>query len=131
MKKKIIALLTALALCLGCLVTSVSAETTYMYSDGILVEAIVTNSDGTTTSYYYDVDGNVSYYTDVAYSSWYYEAVNDVTEKGFMTGMGDGKFEPDTPLSRAMFITVLYRMSTDYGNYVDADSGFSDVESGT
>ena len=40
---------------------------------------------------------------------WYHEAVDFMVANGLMNGMGKGKFEPHTALSRAMVVTVLYR----------------------
>ncbi len=69
-------------------------------------------------------------YTDVSASSWYYTYVSYVSDKGYMNGIGDNVFDPEGTLTRGMFVTVLYRMSEDYGDYAGADSGFSDVEVG-
>ena len=48
---------------------------------------------------------------DVAFPSWYYDAVSHVTEEGLMTGVGNGKFNPDGTVTRAMVWTVLARMA--------------------
>ena len=73
---------------------------------------------------------------DVAFHSWYYDAVSHVTEEGLMTGVGNGKFNPDGTVTRAMVWTVLARMAgenTDGGStwYAKArtwtmDNGVSD-----
>ncbi|NLV86113.1 MAG: hypothetical protein GX025_02680 [Clostridiales bacterium] len=49
-------------------------------------------------------------YDDVSENSWYYEAVEYVSEKGLMTGTANRVFSPDSPMSRAMVVTVLHRM---------------------
>ena len=44
--------------------------------------------------------------------NWKYEAVKFVYDNGIMNGVGDGtSFDPDAPLTREMFATVLYRMA--------------------
>ena len=48
-------------------------------------------------------------YTDIAKDAWYYEAVAFAQANGLMNGMGGGKFEPETLLTRAMLITILAR----------------------
>ncbi|MCI9076801.1 MAG: S-layer homology domain-containing protein, partial [Dorea sp.] len=53
---------------------------------------------------------------DVAPGNWKYESVKYVYENGIMNGITntDGtidSFQPDEPLTRAMFATVLYRMA--------------------
>ena len=54
------------------------------------------------------------WYIDVPETEWYYEPVKAVTDKGLMTGVWNGEnadeFRPDFEISRAMFITVLYRI---------------------
>ena len=47
---------------------------------------------------------------DVSPDAWYYDAVMYVTEQGLMQGMSATAFEPRAALSRAMVVTVLYRM---------------------
>ena len=56
---------------------------------------------------------------DVAFHSWYYDAVSHVTGEGLMTGVGNSKFNPDGAVTRAMVWTVLARMdgeNTDGGS---------------
>lgn len=49
-------------------------------------------------------------YQDVTDSSSYYEAVCYVTEKGLMNGTGASTFSPDAAMTRAMMVTILWRM---------------------
>ena len=65
-------------------------------------------------------------FNDVKPDNWHYEAVKFVYENGLMTGTENG-FEPDIPMSRAMLITVLYRMS---GEASKGSSSFTDVQDG-
>ena len=50
-------------------------------------------------------------YTDVSEPAWYAEAVEYVTDHGIMQGTGNGRFSPDTVLTRAQFVTLLYRLA--------------------
>lgn len=50
-------------------------------------------------------------FTDVPEGSWYADAVNYVSEKGYMTGVGDNKFAPNDEVTRAMFVTILARIT--------------------
>ena len=52
-------------------------------------------------------------YSDVKPTDWYAEAVEYVSAQGLMTGVGNGKFSPDTSVTRAMVWTVLARMAGD------------------
>lgn len=54
-------------------------------------------------------DGNV--FTDVSKKNWFYSAVLDVYKNGLMVGVGENSFGPGVPMTRSMFVTVLYRMS--------------------
>ena len=49
-------------------------------------------------------------YSDVVDTDWFYDAVRFVTEGGLMNGTGDDKFSPGIAMSRAMLVTVLYRL---------------------
>ena len=63
-------------------------------------------------------------YSDVSADAWYYEAAKYTYEYGLMQG-ADGKFDADGEMTRAMLVTVLYRL--DGENKVDKASGFTDV----
>lgn len=50
-------------------------------------------------------------YPDVNPGDWYYEYVQDVSDKGLMSGYTDtGKFGPSDQLTRGQFATILWRM---------------------
>ena len=51
----------------------------------------------------------VNPYTDVKETNWFYEAVKFTSVNGLMNGMGNNTFEPQTEMTRAMLVTVLYR----------------------
>lgn len=50
-------------------------------------------------------------YSDVANGDWFAPAVQEMTEKGIMTGMADGRFAPYEVVDRATVVTVLWRMA--------------------
>lgn len=67
-----------------------------------------------------------SRYVDVEQSAWYREAVDFVIEKGLFMGTGETTFEPNTAMSRAMLVTVLWRLE---GNpTVTSSTVFKDVK---
>ena len=69
-----------------------------------------------------------SSYSDVSPDDWYASAVEDCTDRGLMNGTGEGQFTPDGDLTRAMLVTVLWRLN---GCPAPAeDPGYSDVPSG-
>ena len=49
-------------------------------------------------------------YTDVPGGSWYENAVEEVTEKGYMTGVEETLFAPTANVTRATVVMVLWRM---------------------
>ena len=49
-------------------------------------------------------------FSDVSSGDWFYDATNFVVENGLFQGTGDGKFSPDAPMTRGMFVTVLGRL---------------------
>ena len=61
-------------------------------------------------------------------SAWYHEDVDYVVEKGYMTGVSATTFAPNKTLTRAMVVTILYRMAGSPA--VSGSSGFTDVPSG-
>lgn len=67
-------------------------------------------------------------FTDVPPKAWYYGAVDYVAEHGYFNGTDVGKFSPDKPMTRGMFVTVLARVDGVEGN--DQANPFEDVPSG-
>ena len=57
------------------------------------------------------------FFTDVSVGDWYYEAVKFVFDNNFMDGVGDGKFNPDGTLTRAMIAQVLYNLEGETSSY--------------
>ena len=48
-------------------------------------------------------------FADVAANAWYADAVNWAAEKGYVSGVGDGKFAPDASVTREQMALILYR----------------------
>ena len=48
-------------------------------------------------------------FTDVSRSDWYYQFVDYVTSKGYFNGTSETTFAPAENMTRAMFVTVLFR----------------------
>ena len=66
-------------------------------------------------------------FRDVKITDWFYEAVKFANENGLMKGVSETEFAPDESLTRAMFVTVLYRIE---GEPEASSSTFTDVENG-
>lgn len=50
-------------------------------------------------------------YEDVLDTQWYYKTIQSMAKLGFMTGTSDTTFEPESSMTRAMVVSVLYRMA--------------------
>lgn len=66
-------------------------------------------------------------FDDVSMDSWFYDAVKYATEKGIMSGVSSTRFDPESEITRAMFVTMLYRLekepSTSRVNFKDVPKG--------
>ncbi len=50
-------------------------------------------------------------FSDVSADAWYADEVEYCRENGLMSGTSATEFSPNTPMTRDMLITVLYRLS--------------------
>lgn len=67
-------------------------------------------------------------FTDVTKGDWFYDAVQYVYDKGMMNGVDGGRFAPNATTSRAMIVTILYRLENEPA--VSGKSPFTDVAAG-
>lgn len=63
-------------------------------------------------------------FSDVAENDWFYEGVKYAYDNKLMKGISDTVFAPGNNVTRAMFVTVLYRMA---GEPESGEHSFSDV----
>lgn len=96
------------------------AMSDYQLSDGDVIEVLFTAN-------YMDEPGLFLPFTDVN-NHWAYSAIKRVYNRGLMLGVSDTRFAPDQALSRAMLVTVLYRLADEPD--VTADNPFTDVPAG-
>ncbi|MCL2457050.1 MAG: S-layer homology domain-containing protein, partial [Defluviitaleaceae bacterium] len=79
------------------------------------------------TGEYYMVATNDINFNDVAPGIWHHEAVSFAAARNLFSGMGRNSFEPQTNMTRAMFVAVLSRLdAADLSAY--NRSTFIDVE---
>jgi peptidoglycan/xylan/chitin deacetylase (PgdA/CDA1 family) len=95
--------------------TSVTADS-LLYVDGIAFfdgelryRVMGVGVHSTEERIYVTSDGNL--YRDVPTAEWYADEINRSVNLGLFKGVGDYKFEPETSLTRAMFVTLLYRLA--------------------
>lgn len=67
-------------------------------------------------------------YQDVQQGDWYYSAVSFAYYNGLMNGVAAEKFDPNGTMTRAMLVTVLWRLD---GGSADGTSPYTDVPEGT
>lgn len=67
-------------------------------------------------------------FTDVKATDWYYASVEYANKNSLMKGVTENTFSPNTSVTRAMFVTVLYRME---GEPDAGECAFSDVPNGS
>lgn len=75
-----------------------------------------------------DTPDEVPAFTDIA-GHWGEEAIKYTAEKGYLMGISDTEFAPDVDVSRAMIVTVLYRIEGE--PEVKAENPFTDLEDNT
>lgn len=66
-------------------------------------------------------------FADVEKDSWYYDAVSYAVSNGLFMGVSETEFAPDAGMTRAMLVTVLYRLGDRSGS---GESKFTDVTGG-
>lgn len=92
-------------------------------------ETKITKNTTFTAQYKEAAKAWVNPFKDVKESDWYYESVKAASEKGLMNGISAEEFGPDGNVTRAMFVTVLYRMQNQ--PEVEGGAKFTDIESGS
>lgn len=102
----------------------VSGVTSANYSNP--VQLWITSEDGDTTRMYtVTVEEGISF-SDVNPGDWFYDNVMDAVENGYISGMGDGTFNPTGATTRAQFASMIAN-AMGYEANPDAKSAFPDV----
>lgn len=86
-------------------------------------DAPVAGGNGTAANPYV-IAGGKSTYSDMAGYEWAEEAVNTLTALGAVNGVGDGRFDPAAPVTRADFVLMMMRA---LGQTATTKSNFKDV----
>ena len=87
---------------------------------------IISTSAGTvsTDTSVSEKDINKNIFSDVNDDDWFRTDVEYVSEKGLMQGTGNGVFSPSAQTTRAMIVTILWRLE---GSPIESKAEFSDV----
>ena len=70
-------------------------------------------------------------FMDVKETDWFYDPVKNAFEKNKMNGLSKKTFAPNGSLTRAMLVTILYRLEQGARSKEQEASGFIDVEPGS
>lgn len=87
---------------------------------------VTLSAQAQTLSYYVMIYDRVLLPLDVSSSSPYYSAVEYALSQGYLSGVGNGLFQPDAPVTRAQLAQILWRLG---GSLAAAGVSFSDVSS--
>lgn len=102
---------------------------------GLAVQCYAAGVEGGAYVYYFSMPDdavtiNVTFtpaegpFDDVAATDWFCDEVLAAYEAGMMTGTGERTFSPGAPATRAMLVTILYRLA---GEPAAEGGGFTDV----
>jgi hypothetical protein len=80
------------------------------------------------SKYFVKYDAWTNPYDDVKSADWLYDAVKYVSKNSLMSGMTATAFEPNAGMTRAMLVTVLYRL--DGKPAITGTNSFTDVKNG-
>lgn len=75
-----------------------------------------------------DASCPMSAFTDLIPTAWYHDGVHYCLEEGLMNGVGGSQFDPNGSTTRAMLVTVLWRLEG--SPIVSTGKYFSDVPAG-
>jgi len=103
-------------------ITKTGAEPAIPGASGSLIAGIAAAGSGS------GLGASASQFSDLTAGSWYYEAVRSALKNGLMNGTSAHTFSPDAPMTRAMLVTILWRMA---GQPSAKTSPFKDVVSGS
>ena len=102
----------------------ISGTTSLNYTSDVIV--YVTSEDGKVQNRYtITVEEGLSF-SDVNPGDWFYDNVMDAAENGYVSGMGDGTFQPQKATTRAQFASMIAN-ALGYESDPDAASMFPDV----
>ena len=103
-------------------ITKTGVEPAVPGASGSLIAGIAAAGSGAGAT------ASASQFADLTAGSWYYEAVRSALKNGLMNGTSAHIFSPDAPMTRAMLVTILWRLA---GQPSAKTSLFTDVVSGS
>ena len=95
--------------------SSANASFSVSYKNNVEVgygQAVCTGQDdwdGQVVAYFKILPASLVKFSDVEPTAWYVGAIQKAVEAGFMSGTSEKTFEPDSTLTRAQAVCVIYR----------------------
>ncbi|HHW47492.1 MAG TPA: hypothetical protein GXX14_02610 [Clostridiaceae bacterium] len=71
---------------------------------------------------------NNPFFNDVSPNDWFYDAIMYAVKNNIFSGTGNNNFSPYSPMTRAMYVTVLGRIAGIGSDYPVQEGLFSDVK---
>lgn len=91
----------------------------HRYDRSTMTKLLLTGFEPGSTFYYTESDYTVPEYepepisfSDVASEHWAYKNIESAVMRGFMGGISEDEFSPDSTMTRAMLVTLLSRLDT-------------------
>jgi 2',3'-cyclic-nucleotide 2'-phosphodiesterase (5'-nucleotidase family) len=105
-----------------------------MLDNQVLITYITDTLKGVVPASYAEPAGRITLVTspfaDVVSADWFFGYVQSCYGRGVMNGMSNSSFEPYTVMTRAMFVTMLYRMENSPSVTGNASDVFADCDNG-
>lgn len=103
-----------------------NADGTYTYTQPAGKVTVTANFKAKAKNEGLTVDALLKMFDDLDPNGWYLDDVRYCVENGMMNGVGDGKFDPNGTTTRAMIVTILYRLEGE--PVIRSGMPFSDVK---
>ena len=112
-------------------------EGAFMFCDNLTVHC-----NENSYAHKYSIENNIKFellndsafdnhFTDIKESHWFYSSVEFVLKKGYMKGMSDTTFSPNSNITREQFVLILANIAgVDTNEFKTVSSGFTDVPTG-
>ncbi|MGE4214960.1 MAG: S-layer homology domain-containing protein, partial [Anaerotignaceae bacterium] len=107
---------------------SVGNVTEYTFDEVSKAHTITASFEEVSEEVKEEVSDQTVSYSDVKNSDWFKEAVDYVSEKGFMSGISEEEFGPYISTDRGMIVTILWRLEGQPS--ATAKASFTDVADG-
>nr|WP_084235543.1 5'-nucleotidase C-terminal domain-containing protein [Papillibacter cinnamivorans] len=104
-----------------------------MLDNQVLITYITETLGGVVPASYGSAQGRItaiSHFSDVSTYAWYSGSVVSAYSGGIMSGTSTTAFSPDTAMTRAMFVTMLYRLEGSPAVTGNVSGLFTDCENG-